>query len=105
MMGVMHRANRVAQSMNCPQALLEGGSAHDCRTHHMSARLDICTIGIGPRQIALDQPHALQRYPLAHRVIMRRAERLDTMRKGINSCAGSDGSRHAHRELRIAYHN
>ncbi len=96
------RANRVAHRVNGAKALLERGRTHHRSAHHMRARLQITAIGVGAGQVILDQTHPLQRHALAHRVIMRAAERLDAMREGIKAGAGGDEFRHACGQLGIA---
>ena len=99
------RTDRVAHGVDRAQPLLERRGAHRRRAHHVGAGLEVGAIGIGTRQVLLDQPHPLERDTLAHRVVMRAGEGLDTMGKGIKPGAGGNRFWHAHGQLGIANHH
>ncbi|CAM3982580.1 hypothetical protein PHIN109289_19720 [Phaeobacter inhibens] len=103
--GVEERPDRVAHGVDRAQPFLEGGGAHGGGRHHLRAGLNVGAISIGARQVLLHQAHALQRDTLGHRVVMGRGERLDTMRKGIQTGACGDELRHADGQFGVADHH
>jgi hypothetical protein len=90
------------QRMDRAEPLLERDRTHGGRRHHVGAGLDIRAVLIGARQIFLDQPEALERDALAHRVVERRRIGFEAMRERIHACARRDHLRHADRQFRIA---
>ena len=100
-MRVEDRTNRMAHRMDGAKPLLKGGGTHRRRAHHMGARLYVIRRRISTRQIVDHKAHALKRDALRHGVIMRAAEGLDAMRKGIKAGAGGDEIRHADRQFGI----
>ena len=105
MVGVVHRADRVAKCVNSAKPLLETGRAHRSRRHHIRARLDVAAVLIGAGQVVDHQLHPFKGDALRHGVIMRAAEGFDTMGKGIKAGARRDCRRHANGQFWIADHH
>ena len=104
-MGMIERADRMGQRVDGAEPLLEGRGPHRRRAHHMRARLEIVPIGHGLRQILENEPHALDRDAVCHRVIAHGAIGFETMGERIHAGPGGDGGRHAGGELGVADHH
>ena len=76
--------------MHAAQALLEGGGAHGCGGQHLRARFDVLAVRIGARQVAVDEPHALERDPVGQRMKPRRAEGFEAVDEGIDAGGRGD---------------
>ena len=68
-MGVVERADGMAQGVDGAEALLERRGAHRRRAHHVAARVDVVGVGRDPGQLLDHQPHAFHRDAVGHRVI------------------------------------
>ena len=93
------------QRVDGAEPLLEGGRAHRRRAHHVRARLEVVAVGDRLRQILEDEPHALDRDAVGHRMVARRAIGFEAMGERVHAGAGGDEGRHADGELRIADHH
>ncbi len=87
--------------MDAAQALLEGRGAHRGGGEHVRAGFDVRAVGTGPRQVAMDEPHALEGDPIGERMKSRRAERLEAMDEGVDAGRGSHRPRQTDREFRV----
>ena len=84
-MGVEPRAHRVRDGMHAAETLLKGGGAHRCGGQHLRACFDVLAVGAGARQVAMDEPHALERDAVRERMESRRAECLEAMDEGVDA--------------------
>ena len=71
MVGVVHRADRVAECVDRAQAFLKGDCPHGRGRHHVRAGHEIRTVSVRAQQILVHQTHALECDALTHGVVVR----------------------------------
>ena len=100
-MGIIDRADRMAQRMDGAEALLEGGRAHHRGNQHMRPGREVRAVLYGGWQPLLDQAHAFQRHAIGHRVKAPRAIGFKVVRQCIHAGRGGQVGGQADRQLRI----
>src|SRR5258708_38671496 len=87
--------------MYAAQALLEGRGAHRGGGEHVRAGFDVRAVGTGAREVAMNEPHALEGDPIGERMKSWRAEGLEAMDEGVDAGRGSHRPRQTDREFRV----
>ena len=76
-MRVVQPAERMRERVDGAEPALEGGGAHGRGHQHVATRVEIGPLLHGPREILLDEPHALERDARRKRMVEGRAIGLD----------------------------
>ena len=88
--------------MNAAKAFLESSGAHRGRRHHVSARLNVGSVGHHTRQVFLHEADAFDSDAVGHRVVTGRAIGFEAMREGVHAGARGQMGRQADSQLGIA---
>ncbi len=96
-----HEPTGVGDGVHAAQAFLEGRGSHGSGGQHVGARFDVPAVRVGPRQVAMDEPHALQGNAIRQRMKSRRAVGFETMHEGVDARGGGDSGRQPHGQFRV----
>ena len=100
-MGVIERADRVAERMDGAEPLLEGDRPHAGRRHHVRPGREVLAVAIGHRQPFLDQAQGLHRDAVGHGMETGRRERLEAVGKRVHPRRRRQRRRQRQGQLRI----
>ena len=100
-MGVIERADGVAQGMDGAEPLLEGDRPHAGRRHHVTPGRKVPAVAIGHRQPFLDQAHGLQGDAVGHGMETGRRERLEAVGERVHPRRRRDPGRKRKGQRRI----
>src|SRR5258708_21542705 len=89
--------------MYAAQALLEGRGAHRGGGEHVRAGFDVRAVGTGAREVAMDEPHALEGDPIGERMKSWRAEGLEAVDEGVDAGGRGHRTRQPDGQFRVGY--